>query len=122
MNSDGDPPKGLLEFPVGDGVRDYCGPQQEGRTDVVYVTPGYFDTLQMPLLAGRVFTDADGPNAQHVVGALRVMRSELYGVGVYDAATLASAVLALVFVALLATILPTLKIAKIDPANTLREE
>jgi len=122
MNSDGDPPKGLLEFPVGDGVRNYCGPQQEGRTDVVYVTPGYFDTLQMPLLAGRVFTDADGPNAQHVVGALRVMRSERYGVGVYDAATLASAVLALVFVALLATILPTLKIAKIDPANTLREE
>src|SRR3984893_12453157 len=37
--------------------------QQDG-TDVVYVTPGYFVTLQMPLLAGRVFTDADGPNAQ----------------------------------------------------------
>ena len=120
MNSDGDPPKGLLGFPVGDGVRNYCGPQQEGGTDVVYVTPGYFDTLQMPLLAGRVFTD--GPNAQHVAGAVRVMRSELYGVGVHDAATLASAVLALVFVALLATILPTLRIAKIDPANTLREE
>src|SRR6266550_5138061 len=30
--------------------------QQDG-TDVVYVTPGYFGTLQMPLLAGRVFTD-----------------------------------------------------------------
>ena len=27
--------------------------QQDG-TDVVYVTPGYFGTLQMPLLAGRV--------------------------------------------------------------------
>ena len=27
---------------------------QDG-TDVVYVTPGYFDTLQMPVLAGRVF-------------------------------------------------------------------
>jgi len=43
--------------------------KQAGRqdgTDVVYVTPGYFDTLQMPLLAGRTFTDADGPNAQHV--------------------------------------------------------
>jgi hypothetical protein len=38
---------------------------QDG-TDVVYVTPGYFGTLQMPLLAGRVFTDGDGPNAQHV--------------------------------------------------------
>jgi predicted permease len=55
-------------------------------------------------------------------GALRVMRSVLYGVGVYDASTLATVVLTLVFVALVATILPTLKIAKIDPANTLREE
>jgi predicted permease len=33
----------------------------------VYVTPGYFDTLQMAVLAGRVFTEADGPNAQPVV-------------------------------------------------------
>src|SRR5947199_9778245 len=112
MNSDGDPPKGLLEFPVGDGVRNYCGPQQEGRTDVVYVTPGYFDTLQMQLLAGRVFTDADGPNAQHVVGAVRVMRSELYGVGVYDAAPLVSAVLAVVVVAPLTHTVPTFKIDK----------
>jgi macrolide transport system ATP-binding/permease protein len=55
-------------------------------------------------------------------GALRVMRSVLYGVRVYDAATLTAVVLTLVFVTLLATILPTLKIAKIDPANTLREE
>jgi predicted permease len=55
-------------------------------------------------------------------GALRVMRSVLYGVGVYDAPTLATVVLALVLVTLLATALPTLKIAKINPANTLREE
>jgi macrolide transport system ATP-binding/permease protein len=55
-------------------------------------------------------------------GALRVMRSVLYGVRVYDAATLTAVVLTLVFVTLLAAILPTLKIAKVDPANTLREE
>jgi predicted permease len=55
-------------------------------------------------------------------GALRVMRSVLYGVGVYDAATLSTVVLALLLVTLLATALPTLRIAKIDPANTLREE
>jgi hypothetical protein len=55
-------------------------------------------------------------------GALRVMRSVLYGVGVYDAATLGTVVLTLVLVTLLATTLPTLKVAKIDPANTLREE
>ena len=56
------------------------------------------------------------------VGALRVMRSVLYGIGVYDAPTLAAVVLTLVLVTVLATALPTLKIAKIDPATTLREE
>jgi macrolide transport system ATP-binding/permease protein len=35
-------------------------------TDVVYVTPGYFDTLRMPLLAGRVFTDGDSADSQRV--------------------------------------------------------
>ena len=55
-------------------------------------------------------------------GALRVMRSVLYGVGVYDAPTLATVVLTLMLVTLLATTLPTLRIAKIDPANSLREE
>jgi macrolide transport system ATP-binding/permease protein len=55
-------------------------------------------------------------------GALRVMHSVLYGVGVYDAPTLGMVVLTLVLVTLLATTLPTLRIAKIDPANTLREE
>jgi len=55
-------------------------------------------------------------------GALRVMRSVIYGVGIYDAPSLAAVVLTLVLVALLATALPTLKIAKIDPAQTLREE
>jgi ABC-type lipoprotein release transport system permease subunit len=50
------------------------------------------------------------------------MRSVLYGVGVYDAPTLATVVLTLVLVTFLATTLPTLRIAKIDPANTLREE
>jgi ABC-type antimicrobial peptide transport system permease subunit len=55
-------------------------------------------------------------------GALRVMRSVLYGVGVYDAPTLAAVVVTLVLVTVLATALPTLRIAKIDPATTLREE
>jgi macrolide transport system ATP-binding/permease protein len=55
-------------------------------------------------------------------GALRVMRSVLYGVGVYDVATLAAAVVTLVLVAVLSTAVPTLRIAQIDPATTLREE
>jgi len=40
---------------------------QEITTNEVYVTPSYFDTLQIPVLAGRTFTDADGPDAQRVV-------------------------------------------------------
>ena len=52
--------------------------QQDG-TDVVYVTPGYFGTLQMPLLAGRVFTDADGANAQHVAVVNQAFARKFYG-------------------------------------------
>ena len=55
-------------------------------------------------------------------GVLRVMRSVLYGVSVYDAATLAAVVFTLLLVTALATAVPTLRIARIDPVNTLREE
>ncbi|HKW89070.1 MAG TPA: ADOP family duplicated permease [Candidatus Acidoferrales bacterium] len=55
-------------------------------------------------------------------GTLRVIQSWLYGVGVYDAPTLAGVVAVLLLVTLTATALPTLKIARIDPAATLREE
>jgi len=52
---------------------------QEGGTDLVYVTPGYFDTLQMPLLAGRAFTDADGPNTQQVAVVNQAFAQKFYG-------------------------------------------
>jgi ABC-type antimicrobial peptide transport system permease subunit len=54
-------------------------------------------------------------------GALRGMRSVLYGVGVYDAPTMLVVVLTLCAVTLLATT-PILRVASIDPAKTLREE
>jgi ABC-type antimicrobial peptide transport system permease subunit len=54
--------------------------------------------------------------------ALRVMQGLLWGVGVYDAATLAAVVITVALVTFLATTLPTLRIANIDPAITLREE
>ena len=54
--------------------------------------------------------------------ALRVMRSLLYGVGVYDATTIASVVATLLLITTAAAVLPALRIASIDPATTLRDE
>jgi ABC-type lipoprotein release transport system permease subunit len=50
------------------------------------------------------------------------MHSVLYGVGVYDVPTMIMVVLMLAAVTLVATTVPTLRIAGIDPAKTLREE
>jgi putative ABC transport system permease protein len=55
-------------------------------------------------------------------GALRALHSVLYGVGVYDVRTIVIVVLVLASVTLIATIMPTLRIAAIDPATTLRDE
>jgi len=55
-------------------------------------------------------------------GALRAMHSVLYGVGVYDVSTILAVVLTLSTVILLATTVPTLRVARIDPAQTLRDE
>ena len=54
--------------------------------------------------------------------ALRVLRSELYGVGVYDPFTLLAAPALLALIALAASWLPALRISRIDPALTLRSE
>jgi predicted permease len=70
-----------FERALNDGVTLSDG-KEAGRqdgTDVVYVTPGYFDTLQMPVLAGRVFTNADGPNAQHVAVVNQSFARRFYG-------------------------------------------
>jgi ABC-type antimicrobial peptide transport system permease subunit len=53
---------------------------------------------------------------------LRVMQSVLYGVSVYDRLTSAAVVAALAVITLAAVLAPTLRIARIDPARTLREE
>ena len=55
-------------------------------------------------------------------GALRAMQSVLYGIGVYDVPTIFCVVLTLTFVTLFAATVPALRIARIDPAKTLREE
>jgi predicted permease len=56
------------------------------------------------------------------LGALRAMHSVLYGVGVYDLPTILFVVLMFAVVTLIATTVPTLRIARIDPAQTLRDE
>jgi len=53
---------------------------------------------------------------------LRTMRSLLFGLDVYDAPTIIVVVVTLSVVTVLATTLPALRVAKIDPAKTLREE
>jgi len=53
----------------------------EAGADWVYVTPGYFETLEMPLLAGRVFTQADGPDAQPVAVVNHAFARKFYGGG-----------------------------------------
>jgi predicted permease len=56
------------------------------------------------------------------IGALRAMQSVLYGVGVYDAPTILAVALTLTAVTLVATTIPTLRVARIEPARTLRDE
>src|SRR5262249_49944394 len=51
------------------GVRVLDGPHaasENRETNVTYVTPGYFEALSMKVMRGRLFTDADGSNAQPV--------------------------------------------------------
>jgi macrolide transport system ATP-binding/permease protein len=55
-------------------------------------------------------------------GALRMLRSALYGVGVYDAPTILAVVGMLAAVTLAAAIVPARRVARIDPAHTLRQQ
>jgi ABC-type lipoprotein release transport system permease subunit len=50
------------------------------------------------------------------------MDSVIYGVSVYDVPTILIVVLTLAGVTFVATVAPALKIARIDPAKTLRED
>src|SRR5204862_5874627 len=44
----------------------------------VYITPGYFETLQIPVLIGRSFTEQDGPNSQRVAIVNRAFMRKLF--------------------------------------------
>jgi len=54
--------------------------------------------------------------------AVRILKSQLYGVALYDPLTLTVVPLLLAVVATVASCIPTLRVSKIDPAETLRAE
>jgi predicted permease len=54
--------------------------------------------------------------------AVRVLRNQLFGIAIYDPITLCTVSALLGLVALSAALLPTFRIAKIDPAETLRAQ
>jgi len=59
-------------------IRDGGEAGQAVTTDETYATPGYFETLQIPILAGRSFTEADGPDAQRVVMVNRTFARKFF--------------------------------------------
>jgi ABC-type lipoprotein release transport system permease subunit len=54
--------------------------------------------------------------------SVRLIKSELYGVQIYDPLTFVAVLLLLILAATAAAFLPTRRIAHIDPASTLRTE
>jgi predicted permease len=71
------------ERTLNDGVMLSDGKEagQRKQTDLVYVTPGYFETLQMPVLAGRVLADTDTPDSQRVTVVNQTFARKFYGAG-----------------------------------------
>jgi len=56
------------------------------------------------------------------MAAVRVLRSQIYGVHLYDAMTFVGTPVLLAAIAVAASFAPTLRITRIDPAKTLRFE
>lgn len=55
-------------------------------------------------------------------GTLRILHSVLYGVDVYDWPTMLAVVLLLAVVTLIAAAVPSVRVVRISPAETLRDE
>ncbi|MBV9269223.1 MAG: ABC transporter permease, partial [Acidobacteriaceae bacterium] len=57
-----------FERPLNDGFRVLDGPHSgQGFSEVVYATPGYLETVRIPLLRGRTFRPSDKDSSQSVV-------------------------------------------------------
>lgn len=68
------------ERALNDGVKFSDGKLagQRSMSGELYVTPRYFQTLEIPLLAGRYFSSSDGPNAQPVAIVNRTFARKFY--------------------------------------------
>jgi macrolide transport system ATP-binding/permease protein len=68
------------ERALNDGVKFSDGKLtgQRSMSGELYVTPRYFETLEIPLLAGRYFSSSDGPNAQPVAIVNRTFARKFY--------------------------------------------
>jgi ABC-type antimicrobial peptide transport system permease subunit len=82
------------------------------RQAMVYVSSAGIKASTLGLAAGLVLCAV----------VLRIMRNVLYGVGVYDATTLIFVSLTLGAITLLASTIPALRVARVDPAKTLRQD
>lgn len=72
---DGDPaPKTMLEF-----ERLMHDPNRTGDASYCPVTSGYFQTMGIPLLEGRLFDERDGPDAPHVALISEALARQAFG-------------------------------------------
>ena len=73
------------ERPLNDGYRQldgYKGEPPRGRmAEVVYVTPGYFETMAIPLLGGRVFRESDARDNARVIVVSESFARTVFGGG-----------------------------------------
>lgn len=86
-----------------------------GATHVQISTPIVREAMGLTVLGAVV-------GVPLAMGAVRVIRSQLYGVGPYDPLALGAGILLLLAVALAAVGLPARRAAAVDPADALRSE
>lgn len=71
-----------FERPLNDNVRRVAGRMpRDGITDLSWATPNLFETLQIPLLRGRVLMEADDSNAAKVIVVNRAFVERFFPAG-----------------------------------------